>query len=63
LVEATIRTAPVELLMQAEIFVDAGAARTGATARSEAARMPRHLREDIETSEIGCCAWNRERYA
>jgi hypothetical protein len=62
-VDATIRTAPVELLTQAEIFVDAGAARTGATASSEAARTPRHLREDIETSEIGYRAWNRERYA
>jgi hypothetical protein len=40
----------VELLTQAEIFVETGAARTGATARSKAAETPRHLREDIETS-------------
>jgi hypothetical protein len=53
-VKATIRTAPVELLTQAEIFVDTGAAMAAVLAISDAARIPKYLSEDIETS-WQCC--------
>jgi hypothetical protein len=49
-IEATIRTAPVELLTQAEIFDDTGPAMAGVLARSKKARMPTGLSEDIESS-------------
>jgi hypothetical protein len=55
-VEATIRTAPVELLTQAEIFVDTGAAMAAVPTRSETARTPKYLSEDIETSGQCCRA-------
>lgn len=45
-----MRTAPVELLTQAEMFVDTGAAMTAVLPRSETARTPTYLREDIQTS-------------
>jgi hypothetical protein len=45
-----MRTAPVEVLMQAETIEDAGAARADVLARTDTARIPRHLRENIETS-------------
>jgi hypothetical protein len=54
-VEATIRTAPVVELMQAEMLVETGAAMTAALAKSEAARTPTFLSKDIETSGLGCC--------
>jgi hypothetical protein len=47
-VVATIRTAPVDELTQAEIFIDTGAAMAAVPTRSEAARTPEYLREDIE---------------
>jgi hypothetical protein len=45
-----MRTAPVELLTQAEIFVDTGAAIAEVPARSAETRTPKCLREDMETS-------------
>jgi hypothetical protein len=49
-----MRTAPVDELTQAEIIVDTGAAMAAVPARSETARTPRHLRDDIETSGESC---------
>jgi hypothetical protein len=52
-VEATIRTAPVELLTQAKIFDDTGPAMAAVLARSVTARTPTYLSEDIESSRYG----------
>jgi hypothetical protein len=53
-VEATMRTAPVVDLTQAETFVDAGAANAAVAARSAETRTPKCLREDMKTS---CEGW------
>jgi hypothetical protein len=49
-VEATMRTVPFQLLTQAAIEVGAGAAMAAVPTRNEAARTPKYLSEDIETS-------------
>jgi hypothetical protein len=49
-VEATMRTAPVELLTQAETFVETGAAMAAAPTRNEDTSTASDLRADIETS-------------
>jgi hypothetical protein len=52
-VEATMRTAPVVELTQAEIFVDTGAAMAAVPTRSEEMSNARRLREDKEASNSG----------
>jgi hypothetical protein len=49
-VDATMRTAPVVVLTQAETMLDMGAAIAAVPAKSKAADNTRNLREDIGTS-------------
>jgi hypothetical protein len=49
-VEATMRTAPVVELTQAETFEDTGAATAGAAANSKQEITPRGLREYMDSS-------------
>jgi hypothetical protein len=49
-VEATMRTAPVVELTQAETFVDTGAAMAAVPTRNEDTSTTSDLRADIETS-------------
>jgi hypothetical protein len=50
LVEVTMRTAPVDVLTHAEIFVETGPAMAAVPARNTETRTPKCLREEIETS-------------
>jgi hypothetical protein len=60
-VEVTIRVAPVEVLIQAEIVFDRGAASAAVPARRAQASAPTDLRVDIETSGKAGCIMKRGR--
>jgi hypothetical protein len=50
-----MRTAPVVVLTQAEMFVDTGAAIAAAATKSKQEKTPRRLRENMNTTrQVEC---------
>jgi hypothetical protein len=55
-IEATMRTAPVDELTQAETFEDTGAATAAVAKESKQEKTPRRLRENMDTSLQVVCS-------